>query len=347
MFEKLLEDTSFWSGIGQLSDTVLSTRVRLIRNMADVPFSEKQSEGDLEKIIEPVNNFIYSAKIAAGLEKTQLSEIDNLDRRFLRERNLLTKKAENNSDALLIYRLHTKFSMIVNADDHYYLQVIRPGLNIYDAYGELVEADEGLNNFTPYAFSERFGYLTSSLDNTGTGLKVSVLMHLPCLGIMGTIDEVIRMVTEIGAVLEPVTVTQKDNFGSFYLISNSETIGKNESDILEVVDDSARMVAGLETESREEFYMNSPLQLEDMAARSYGILKYVRKISYVEALEHLSNIRLGVILSIIKNVSLEMINDLFVKIQPAHLVKLQQEIVTQHDKAMYDKIRADFLRSQL
>lgn len=345
MFEKLLEDTSFWSGSGQLSDTVMSTRVRFVRNQADIPFGLEQSDADSERIISPVTDFIAYQHGGVTFKKIEIGALDMLDRRFLRERNIIAEDAEQGEPVSLVYNQDSRFSMIIHASDHYRLQVMRSGLAVYECYGEIVDADEDLNRHVPYAFSEKYGYLTSSIDNTGTGMKVSVLMHLPVLAIMGTIPEVERMVSEIGGTMEPVTRTHTKNYGSFYLVSNSAAIGKSESELLEIVDDAARMVAGLETESRDDYYMNFAHRLEDRIWRGYGILAHARSISYTEALEHISALRLGIILSVIKGITLREVNDLFVKVQPAHLAKKLGR--SDHSAEGYDTIRADFLRSQL
>ncbi|MFW6366212.1 MAG: hypothetical protein ACOC2H_07035 [Spirochaetota bacterium] len=188
MFEKLLEDTSFWSGEGQLSDTVLSTRLRIVRNQADIPFGPNQSDDDTRKIENPVTEYI-SSMAQDGLVMMHIRDIEPLDRRFLRERNIIPESAENSTAASLVYMPGSRFTMTVNAADHYKFQVIRPGLALYECYGEIVDADDELNRYVPYAFSEVYGYLTSSIDHTGTGLRASVLMHLPVCAIMLHVTE--------------------------------------------------------------------------------------------------------------------------------------------------------------
>jgi protein arginine kinase len=345
MFENLLNNSSFWSPGEMYSDIVMSTRLRLLRNQADIPFGAEQTEVERQKVDENLELFCHSSSYKDDLTLYRMSDISDIDRRFLRERNIISGATENNLSSLLLFDDKSRFNIAVGSDDHYHMQVLRSGFSVYDGYSDIVALDNEFNKYVSYAFSSKFGYLTSNLDNSGTGLKVSVLMHLPVLTIMGTILEVKKMAGEIGGHFTAVTGDKNKNYGSLFLLSSKGGTGMSEVDIVELVDDLVKMIVDLEVETRDDYVSDFSSKLEDMVWRSYGILKYARSISYVEALEYLSTVRLGVILAILKDVKLLDINDLLVKSQPGHLLKISGETLNLPEE--YDAYRAEFIRQNL
>lgn len=345
MFDRMIDDTFFWSAKGSGADVVISTRLRLARNHGDMPFPAKQSEEEREKITARASDFLQNSQYAQNLSMHYMDDIDEMQRRFLRERNIITADVEKNPFTHLIEEKNHFFELFINNEDHFQIQVLRSGLNLHDAYTDIVAVDTELNKFAPYAWSERYGYLSSSLENTGTGLKASVLVHLPILNLLGTIVEVTKMAEELGVSFSAVTENESRNYGSFYIVSNRSAGGKSEVEILELVEAIVRMIIDIETESRDEYVRNLSAQLEDKIGRSFGVLAHSRLLSYNEALEHLSLIRLGVVLAIIKTITLEQVNDLFVRIQPAHLYSLSSGRI---EKASdYDTYRSELVRETL
>ncbi|MDA3900262.1 MAG: hypothetical protein PF637_07060 [Spirochaetes bacterium] len=345
MFKHLLDDTSFWSAEGQMSDVVLSSRLRLARNQASLDFPLKSDFTDHSSVEEPLLEFVNKSKYRENLKFYRMGELGEYDRRFLRERNIITEEMENNDLSALVFNTSQQFAIQVNSEDHFRIQVLRSGMDLYDAYRDIVEIDTELNLFVDYAFNDTYGYLSSSLDNAGTGLKASALLHLPVISALGTIVEVKKMAEEMGAAFTSVSGDQNQNYGSLYLIANKKAINQTETEIIEIVDDIVKMVAGLEMESRDDYSSDFKLQLEDKVWRSYGILKYSRSVTYVEALEYLSNIRLGIILFIIKDISLKTVHDLLVKIQTAHLLKLADRPL--ESLMDFDIYRSEYIRSVL
>jgi len=345
MFDRMIDDTFFWSAKGAGADVVISTRLRLARNEGETPFPAKQSEEEREKIVNCAKNFFANSPYAKNLEMFYMDDLDEMRRRFLRERNIITGEMERNPFAHLIAEKSHLFELFVNNEDHFHLQTLRSGLNLHDSYRDIVAVDNELNKFVPYAWSERYGYLSSALENTGTGLKVSLLVHLPILNLLGTVQEVTKMAEELGVSFAPVTENDSRNYGSFYIVSNRGASGKSEVEILELVEAIVRMIIDIETESRDEYVRNLSMQLEDKVGRSFGVLAHSRLLSYNEALEHLSMIRLGVILSMVKTLTLEKVNDLFVRIQPAHLFALSGSRLER--VAEYDTFRSELVREAL
>ncbi|HRX16656.1 MAG TPA: hypothetical protein P5123_10095 [Spirochaetota bacterium] len=345
MFKNLLDDTSFWSAEGQLSDVVLSSRLRLARNHASLPFPVNNDFQGHAVVEDSLLQFVNNSKFSESLKFYKMSDLDEYDRRFLRERNIITENMENDEQTSLVYDTSQQFCIQVNSGDHLRIQKLCSGLEFYDSYGKIVDIDNELNKYVDYAFNDTFGYLSAFVDNAGTGLKASALLHLPVLSTLGTIFEVKKMAEEMGASFEPVSGDQNQNYGSLYLVCNRKSINHTEPEIIEMLDDIVKMVAGLEMESRDDYSNDYKNQLEDRIWRSYGILKYSRSITYVEALEYLSNIRLGVILSIIKDMNLKDVHDLLVKIQTAHLLKLADRPL--QSLMDYDIFRAEYISSVL
>ena len=187
MFKNLLDDTSFWSAEGQLSDVVLSSRLRLARNHASLPFPVNNDFHGHAVVEDSLLKFVNDSKFSGSLKFYRMSELDEYDRRFLRERNIITENMENDEQASLVYDTSQQFCVQANSGDHLRIQILRSGLDLYDTYGEIVDIDNELNKFVDYAFNDTYGYLSAFVDNAGTGLKASALLHLPVLSTLGTI----------------------------------------------------------------------------------------------------------------------------------------------------------------
>lgn len=345
MFKEMLSSSGFWTYSGTFCDVVISSRLRLVRNHSEFSFPTKLHEFEKKQIKNIAKDFTSKSIYSENLNYIDLEEISDLDRRFLRERNYITSEIENKRSGLLIKEKNDAFSIIVNENDHFKVQVIRPGLELKDTYTYINKIDDELNKFVPYAYSTKYGYLTSTTNNVGTGLKVSTLLHLPILTIMKNIYEINNDLKNKNININPVTGNENKNFGSLYIIANDSSIGKSEDEIVDNINNSISSIIELEYSHRDNYLYEYARQLEDKIWRSYGILKYSRSMSYSEALKHLSNIRLGVVLSIIKNNNLFEINDLMVKVQSAHLQKISK--LEKFSMALCDEYRASYLRTKL
>ncbi|HNU92147.1 MAG TPA: hypothetical protein PKO25_09770 [Spirochaetota bacterium] len=344
MFEELFEKPGFWAGHGPGGDVVLSTRVRLARNLAAVNFPRGQEEGDLRLINSVAERFASDASLHDGARLLRLDGLDPDDKRFLRERNIITGEMETAPNCSVILGEKQNFVIMVNEEDHFRIQVINPGFQVMESFGLADRLDDELNRLAAYAYSDDFGYLTACPSNLGTGLRVSALMHLPTLTFMRSIADVTRLVRDYGAEMRGSAGDGGKTVACMYQISNRVSLGKPEVEILEELDEVAAMVIDMENEARDDYLAQYARQLEDRIWRSFGMLAHSRILSYPDAMEHLSNIRLGVILSIIKNIDLGRINDLMVMVQWSHLQKSAGRIFGGAFEC--DSYRADFLRKR-
>ncbi|MDY6933529.1 MAG: ATP--guanido phosphotransferase [Spirochaetota bacterium] len=345
MFEKLLEKRGFWSKVGPCSDVVLSTRVRLGRNLSDVRFPHRQDEDDLNYIRFLTEEFVYKSDFNNCVTLCDLKDISLNDRRFLRERNIITHEMETSENSYVIIENDENFYIMVNEEDHFRIQVIKPGFQIMETYRLADRVDDELNKFVTYAYSDEFGYLTVCPSNLGTGLRISTMLHLPALSLTGAIPEVVKNVRDAGAKIKGTLGEGSKTFGSMYQLFNRVSLGLSEVDILEEIDEVTSRVVDMESVARDNYFSEEAVQLEDTVWRSMGILRYSRHIGYTEAMDHLSNIRLGIILSILKNIELQEINDLMVNIQWSHLQKIANMVF--NDSYECDNFRANYLRMQL
>jgi protein arginine kinase len=341
----LHKNDAFWCRQGPRNDIVISTRVRVGRNTNHVPFPDRMDDSFLRYVDSMIDRF--RQEYGSG-EDTFLMRIDDLDlheKRLLRERNIITSEMETSSLSRVLIERENDFSILVNDEDHFRIQVLRPGLQLFECYNPADAVDDSLNRVVQYAFSERFGYLCANPSDSGTGLKVSVIMHLPALVMQKKLNSYINEIRDRGYLINGTLGNGGRVIGGLYHICNIQSSGISELEILETADDVINRLIKYEDQARDEFFSNSKKELEDSVWRSYGILKYARRLNYVESIENLSRIRLGVILSIFKGMDLSEINDLMVRIQWSHLQEYFgirfNSIVTS------DEFRAIFLRREL
>ena len=205
--------------------------------------------------------------------------------------------------------------------------------------------DDELNKFVPFAYSDDFGYVTACPSNLGTGLRISTMLHLPALSISGSIPEVIRITHDVGAKINGSLGEGTKTFGNMYQLSNRISLGLSEVDIIEEIDKITSKVVEMESLARDNYISHEDDRLKDVIWRYYGILKYSRSIGYTEAMDYLSNIRLGIILSIIKNIELQDINDMMINIQWSHLQKIANRIFSNSYDC--DSFRSEYIRMNL
>ena len=312
-------ETGFWNDRGPRNDMVLSTRIRLGRNIAGIPFSEIIDENSMSLLTAIAGKFISSGSATANRKFLELNGFDMHEKRLLREKNVITSEMESSANAAVLIDTTKDFSILLNDTDHFRIQVIRPGFQLNEAFTLADSIDDELNASAVYAFSDVYGYLTPNPANTGTGLKVSVILHLPVLTIQKRINETVHPVRESGFQITGTLGNSGRIIGCLYLVCNKRYIGVSEIETIDVADDLVNRIIKLEDEARDEFFTTSRRELEDSVFRSLGTLLYSRRINYAEALEHLSRLRLGIVMSVIKDTDVMFINYLMVRVQLSHL----------------------------
>lgn len=320
---------------------IISTRIRLARNIQGIPFPHNQSASDADCVISILEDFSKLAE-SEGYVCAKISSLDQIERRFLREKNLITQEMEISDKSAVLYSDKQDFSILANDEDHIRIQVIKPGMQLNEAFAKASILDDRLNSCCPYAFSPEYGYLTASPSKLGTGMKASVMLHLPALTLKKSIHAVSQRIRNAGAILSGLIGSTGKSPGSVYIVSNKSRLGLSEAEILEHTERIAAVLVDAEDEAVNELMSNLRLETEDSIWRSMGLLSSARMMGYVEALEHLSNIRLGIILAVIDGISLSTINRLMTNIQWVHLQKILGNLFISSEEG--DEARANFLR---
>jgi protein arginine kinase len=268
-----------------------------------------------------------------------------LDRQFLVERQLISRElAEAQHARGVAIDPQERAAVMVNEEDHLRLQVMKSGLDVQSAWEQINQIDDQIESQVTYAFSERLGYLTACPTNVGTGMRVSVMMHLPALVITRQIDKLFRSLQKISLAVRGLYGEGSQAMGDFYQISNQITLGRSEADLVKQVGDVVPTIIEYERKAREFLVRESHENLHDRVSRAFGILQTAQTISSEETMHLLSSVRMGVNLGLIRDVEMSMLNQLFIHTQPAHLQKLRGVELDTSDRNIE---RARYLRAML
>lgn len=342
----LLNHTSEWlKSTGPNSDIVISSRIRLARNLEDLPFphwaDKKQGEQTL-KIIEeaiPKVNYLKQTTIF------RLADLDSVDKQFLVERHLMSLEHAQKTDNKAIAVDNDEIvAIMINEEDHIRMQVMQSGFNLFEAWNIISEIDDSLSKELPIAFSSDWGYLTACPTNTGTGMRGSVMLHLPALVMGRQIDRVLAAIAKLSFATRGLFGEGTQASGNFFQISNQVSLGHSEDEIVNSINGIIRQIIEQENQAREALLSKNRAILEDRINRSLGILKSAHIISSQETIELLSMVRLGVDVGILKDINRAVINELFIITQPAHLQKIENKKLSSQER---DVKRAELIRDRL
>jgi protein arginine kinase len=313
---------------GPGSHLVLSTRIRLARNLASYTFATRNNLADREAILRDV---LQAARDTVSLRNAlnfRLDHLEPVDRQLLHERHLISKElaaigepATVRSGAALL--VQDRVGVMLNEEDHLRLQGLRSGFDLEVAYQEVDRLDGELGQRLPFAFHPEFGYLTSCPTNVGTGLRASVLIHLPGLVLTKEISKVLQGLAQVGLTFRGLYGEGSEVVGNFFQLSNQTTLGKTEKELLDHLGKMVRQVIEYEEQAREVLLRDVPTIIEDKVWRAYGLLRHARSLSFDETMNLLSGVRLGAGLGLVDQCGMYALNKLLVHTQPAHLAALE------------------------
>jgi protein arginine kinase len=341
--DTLTQSIGEWlKGTGPESDIVMSSRVRLARNLAHYPFVSRANEQEKTEIEKFLKDRIATVPVGKSLEYIDVGHLEEVDRQFLVERQLISREHADAQGArgVAIDGLE-QVSLMVNEEDHLRIQCMHSGLDLKGAWEQINTVDEQIEKVVPYAFHPRWGYLTACPTNVGTGIRVSVMLHLPALVMTRQIEKVFRSLHKIQLAVRGLYGEGSQAMGDFYQISNQTTLGKNEEELIEQVGDVVPVLIDYERRAREFLIRESQQNVHDQVSRAFGILRTAQTISAEETMQLLSRVRMGVLLGLIGDVKISDINVLLVRTQPAHLQKLRGEELDTADRNIE---RARYLR---
>ena len=310
---------------GKDSDIVISSRIRLARNIKGIPFTTKCKPEDLETVINIMNNEVNS--LGYGLKLFRMDKIDNVTKLSLIEKHLISPefvaKTENsitqNLKAILLND-DENICIMVNKEDHLRIQVFSAGLDLENLKNLIVEIDEKIDEACHYSCDRKYGYLTTCPTNVGTGMKVSVMVHLPALTITGNINKVLQIVNSFGMNIRGLYGEGTQSLGNIYQISNNQSLGLTEDEIVKNLNIITSKIIEQERLARKNL-TKEPLELEDRICRSYGILTNARKLTSEECLKLWSDVKLGMDLGIIEGLTDLKVNKIRINSQSGNLQK--------------------------
>src|SRR6266571_4647171 len=322
------EGMSWLDASGPKATIVLSTRIRLARNVRGIAFSQRAKDGDRTAVLERVAEAVAASDRMAGAVTFNLDQLDRPDRQLLHERHLVSKElagldreARPRPGAALL--VQGPVGVMVNEEDHLRLHGMRSGFDLEDAYAAVEAVDADLGRLLPFAFHREFGYLTSCPTNAGTGLRASVLIHLPGLVLTKEIGKVLQGLTQVGLTFRGLYGEGSEVVGNFFQLSNQTTLGKSEEELLDHLGKIVRQVIEYEEQAREVLLRDHEAIIADKIWRAFGTLKFARSISFEETMNLLSGVRLGAGLNLIPGLSVYTLNKLLIFTQPAHLAALE------------------------
>ncbi len=316
---------------GKDSDVIISSRVRLSRNIEGIPFVQRCKEEELKTVYSKLKEVTPS--IGYGLKFIDLKDVDDIDKQVLVEKRIISPEfaKSKNPYTAIILNDEENICIVVNEEDHIKLQVFCSGVELENLMNLAIEIDQKLENLVPYSFNKKYGYLTACPTNVGTGLKVSVLAHLPALSVTGNIRKVLNAVNNLGMSIRGIYGEGTKVEGDIYQISNNQTLGVTEKDITKNLKLISQKVTEQERLARK-YLTKKGIEIEDRIYRDFGLITNARKLSEEECLELISSIKLGTDLGIIDELNDSKVLKLMLETKPANLQKRVGKILSVYEQ---------------
>jgi protein arginine kinase len=335
---------------GPHAGIVLSTRVRLARNLQGFRFGSRARESDRSAVLGLVRDAAEASTLLGEGDSYLLPSLTPLSRQVLLERHLVSRDLLGNSDgaphshAALLMDASSSLGVMVNEEDHIRLQGLVSGFRPRDAWRIVDALDDELGGRLSYAFHPEFGYLTSCPTNVGTGLRASVLLHLPALVLTQEIAKVLQGIAQVGLTFRGLYGEGSEVVGNLFQLSNQTTLGKTEDDLIDHLQRIVQQVVQYEMQARSVLRRDAPAVIEDKVWRAYGLLRYAHSISFEEVMNLLSGVRLGFSLKLLPAPSVYTLNQIMIFSQPAHLEQMAGRALP---AAEIDVQRAAYVRRAL
>jgi protein arginine kinase len=331
---------------GPHADLVLSTRVRLARNLQGHAFSNRMRDLEREQVFDRVRRACERSAIKGGIT-LDLSALAPLSRKVLLERHLISREMVGGSGGApargsgLVVGPRDAVGVMINEEDHLRMQVLLSGLRLREAHQTVDRLDEDLGGQLPFAYHQEFGFLTSCPTNAGTGLRASILIHLPGLVLTKEIGRILQGITQVGLTFRGLYGEGSEVVGNFFQVSNQTTLGKSEDDLVEHLEKMVSQVIQYETRARRVLLRDAPTVIEDKIWRAYGLLRYARSLSFDEVMNLLSGVRLGVSMNLLSGLRVYTLNKIMIYAQSAHLEQAAGRALSEAER---DAHRAEYVR---
>lgn len=307
---------------GNDSDVVVSSRVRLARNISGLKFSKAASSEELNNVLK----LFSEEKIDKNLYFVKLEDLDKIMRESLVEKHIISKDLLNSKNSGILLNNNEDVVVMLNEEDHLRIQIMKSGFNLEEALADAAKLDDKISKKIKYAYDEKYGYLTACPTNIGTGLRASVMLHLPALRITGKIDKILNVVNKVNLNVRGIYGEGSEAIGDLYQVSNKASLGLSEEEIVNNVKGIVKKLIEQERNARE-YLKSKGIEFEDKVYRAYATLTYAKKMSYRECVELISIVRLGINMGIINEIDNKKLSEISVFTKPATLQKcLKREL---------------------
>jgi len=340
------EIASWMKERGPEGDIVLGTRCRLARNLQGIPFPEAANRDQLREVLGKASEVTPRLGALGDFSFLEMATMDALEREILVEEHLISPShMQNPAHKAVILNAQHNISIMVNEEDHFRIQVLKPGLQLEEAWEQADKVDDLLERHLDFAFDLQTGYLTACPTNVGTALRASVMLHLPALRRVRKVQEVLGAVSKFGLTVRGLYGEGSDVWGNVYQLSNQITLGQSEDETIEHLARFTAQILHSERQAREYLLEKERrLATEDWLYRSYGILQNARILTSQEAMELLSDLNLGLDLGVIQQVDPSVVKQLMVQIRAAHLQSIMGQPLPAQER---DRLRASLIRDTL
>ncbi|MDX2198404.1 MAG: protein arginine kinase [Phycisphaerae bacterium] len=347
LLKQMLRQAGEWMrGVGPMHEIVISTRIRLARNLDSYPFLTRATAETRLEIADAVTHAIKKSPELKNFVVLDLEKLDEIERNLLVERHLISRQQAESDGVRRVALVEAEdAAVMINEEDHLRLQVFRSGLQLDAAWEQINRLDDLLAEKVSFAFHPKYGYLTACPTNVGTGIRVSVMLHLPALRLTNEIEKVGHAAKTLKLAVRGLHGEGTEALGDFFQISNQVTLGISEERIIrDFTSDIIPKIVKFEQAARDALVAKRPEALDDKVWRAMGILRNSRLLSSSEALQCLSHVRMGVHAGRIDDIDVGTINELFLQTQPAHLQKICGEKMTGEQRSI---ARAQHIRERL
>lgn len=325
-------------------DVILSSRIRFARNLEKYPFPRRADASQKETLRGDVFDVLESLDIGRSINQVRLETLEPIQQRLLVERRLASQELADSVSAGLFYNKEESLSVMINEEDHIRIQAFAAGNHLDEPFRRAQGLERRMDEHLPFAYHDRWGFMTSCPTNVGTGLRASILLHLPGLVMTQKIERVFRAVSNLGLTVRGFSGEGSESRGFYFQLSNQVTLGQSAESMRDNLKRVANQVVEQERSARDDLRHSSKIEVEDQIWRSLGILTYAQKIPSAEALEALSYCRLGIDYGLVDHLALETVDGLLQLIQPAHLIQSVGDQLQAEERDFY---RARRIREQV
>ena len=345
LIDELVRQPGAWLDVSGCAGAVVSSRVRLARNLDRRPFPGWAGEEESLRVWNEMSAMLAGQSALDSPLVIEMPSLTRVDREVLVERHLISRElADKNAGSGVVFRRDESIGVMVNEEDHLRIQAMRPGLDLDGLWQTVNALDTEIERCVGYAFSPRLGYLTACPTNVGTGIRASVMMHLPGLVLLNEINSIVKGISKIGLAVRGLWGEGTEAAGNMFQLSNQTTLGEKEEGLIKRLTQIVLEIGEHETNARARLLQQKESSLRDHIGRAYGILMHAHLLSSKETLDMLSALRLGIEMELLNEWEVSVVNALFLAVQPGHLQKAEGKSVGAEKR---DLARARIVRERL